>query len=105
MSTKPIRTFSIAPVRLSIWLNEANGKHFPTFALDRRYEDKDGNWQSSSSYNLLQLSAVKELSAHGLRYWMQQGGKILGVTDVHGAALDLWDDAIEPMSHEAVVTK
>ena len=52
--TKPIKEFRAGSVRASIWENEReNGDQKYTVhsvQVERRYKDKDGNWQSSTGF-------------------------------------------------------
>ena len=54
--TKPIQKFRAGAVQASVWNNTAkNGNEFKTISFERRYKDKDGNWQSAQSLNLRDL--------------------------------------------------
>ncbi len=46
----PIKKFSVGGVQVAIWENEGKeGTQFNSVSLDRRYMDKEGNWQSTNS--------------------------------------------------------
>jgi len=52
----PLKKFSAGSVSCALWENEistANGRKVPMLkaTIDRRYKDKDGNWQSSGSFS------------------------------------------------------
>ncbi len=58
--TLPEKKFSTGAISAIIWKNNTLGKNglpmeFKTIKLDRRYKDKDGNWQSTSSLRVNDL--------------------------------------------------
>jgi len=53
-NNKPVKQFRAGGVSAAVWSNPSVGedgveRQFMTVTLDRRYKDKDGNWQSSDS--------------------------------------------------------
>lgn len=53
MKNKPEMTFRAGLISVAIWKNETNGngkppRTFRTVSFERRYKDKDGEWQSTS---------------------------------------------------------
>lgn len=56
----PEKKFRAGPISSTVWANKGKRKDgeeitFRTVSLDRRYTDKEGNWQSSSSYRASDL--------------------------------------------------
>ena len=57
----PEKRFSTGAINVSIWKNNGTSKQtgevveYNTVKLDRRYKDKEGNWQSTSSLRLNDL--------------------------------------------------
>ena len=61
---KPIKTFNLGQVRVSIWENaSATGEKYCSARFERSYRDSDGNWRNTQSFllkdilNLIQLAA------------------------------------------------
>lgn len=47
---KPVKKFSSGAVQAAIWENEGKeGKPFYSVSIDRRYKDKNDEWQSTNS--------------------------------------------------------
>ena len=58
--TLPEKRFSTGAISATIWNNDGKGRDgqavtYNTIKLDRRYKDKDDNWQSTSSLRLHDL--------------------------------------------------
>jgi hypothetical protein len=56
----PEKRFSTGAINASVWENEGKGKageavSYRTVSLQRRYKDKDGNWQSTNSLRINDL--------------------------------------------------
>ena len=52
----PIKKFSVGGIQVAIWENEGKeGVQFNSVSFDRRYKDKDGNWQSTTSLKMNDL--------------------------------------------------
>lgn len=56
----PEKKFSTGGIVASIWLNHGKSKNgevvsYKTVSLQRRYQDKDGNWQSTATLRLNDL--------------------------------------------------
>lgn len=52
----PIKKFSVGGVQVAIWENEGKeGVQFNSVSFDRRYKDKEGNWQSTNSLKMNDL--------------------------------------------------
>jgi len=56
----PEKRFSTGAINATVWQNEGKSKDgevvsFRTVSLQRRYKDKDGNWQSTNSLRVNDL--------------------------------------------------
>ena len=56
----PEKKFKIGSIYATIWLNEGHDKdgkvtHYKTVTFDRRYLDKEGNWQSTNTLRMSDL--------------------------------------------------
>ncbi len=56
----PEKKFSTGAIQATVWRNNAKSKNgeaveFRTISFDRRYKDKEGNWQSSKSLRITDL--------------------------------------------------
>lgn len=62
-NNKPIWKCEVGGVSASVWKNEistaAGDKTVERITIDRRYKDKDGQWQSASSFNTTDLPKLK----------------------------------------------
>lgn len=46
----PVKKFSVGGIQVAVWENDGKeGRKFYNATFDRRYKDKDGKWQSTSS--------------------------------------------------------
>lgn len=61
-SRKPVEKHSDGAVTASIWKNSGANGEFHTVTFERRYKDKDGNWQSSHSYTEDDLLHLEKLT-------------------------------------------
>ena len=54
--TKPVQSFKSGAIQVAIWENESKGPNGPfkyqTVSFERRYKDKDGNWQSTNKLRI-----------------------------------------------------
>jgi hypothetical protein len=60
MSKQPEKKFSAGAINATIWNNEGENKkgekvNFQTIALQRVYQDKEGNWQNTASMRINDL--------------------------------------------------
>jgi len=67
------KKFSAGSISATIWNNEkkdSDGKimEFKTISIDRRYQDKDGNWKSTSSMRINDLPKVVMVSQKAFEY-------------------------------------
>lgn len=71
MAEKPIKKFSCGLVKCSVWSNEVEreGKKFDmiSYKIEKDYQDKDGNWKSTSNYNINELVRLYFLVGEVLR--------------------------------------
>jgi hypothetical protein len=56
----PEKRFSTGAINATVWQNEGKSKageavNFRTVSLQRRYKDKDGNWQSTNNLRINDL--------------------------------------------------
>lgn len=56
----PLKSFRSGAIQVAIWENTAQGpdgqaQKFRTVSFDRRYKDKDGNWQSTNQLRINDL--------------------------------------------------
>jgi len=62
MSSQPEKVFQHGAVRASVFVNDvsSNGRSFqiPKVIVQKRYKDKQGQWQSSSSFDVNDLPRV-----------------------------------------------
>lgn len=58
-SNKPVRKIRIGQVSATIW--DQNG--FYTASLERAYKDRDGKWQSSSTFSVQDLIVVGKVAS------------------------------------------
>jgi hypothetical protein len=61
--TQPEKRFSAGAVVATVWQNQGKNKEgqdvaYRTVSLQRRYKDKDGNWQNASSFRTGDLPRV-----------------------------------------------
>jgi len=78
----PEKKFSTGAICATIWRN--NGKNhktgepveFRTIKLDRRYKDKDGNWQSTGSLRLNDLPKASLVLQKAYEYLVLRGQDI-----------------------------
>ena len=49
----PVKKFQAGGIQVAVWENEGseNG-NYNTVSFDKRYKDKEGNWQSTKSLNV-----------------------------------------------------
>jgi hypothetical protein len=68
---KPVHEIPDGPLRAAIWQNE--GEHGPQYSVTfrRRYKDRNGKWQDSSSFGPDDLLPLGELARDAYR-WIRQ---------------------------------
>jgi len=77
--TLPEKKFSTGAISATIWKNDGTNKktgenvEFRTVHLDRRYKDKDGNWQSTSSLRLNDLPKASLVLQKAYEYLVLKG--------------------------------
>ncbi len=64
MTTQPAqRIEAFFPVVGAIWRNQTQeGKSYYSVTIERRYKDKDGNWQSTGSFGADDLLTVAKVA-------------------------------------------
>ncbi|MBW3019795.1 hypothetical protein KY334_00730 [Candidatus Woesearchaeota archaeon] len=67
------KKFSTGAISAVVWNNEAKdseGKstEFKTISIDRRYQDKDGNWKSTSNLRVNDLPKVVLVANKAFEY-------------------------------------
>tara|TARA_Y100000310_G_scaffold320072_1_gene376102 strand:- start:29 stop:262 length:234 start_codon:yes stop_codon:yes gene_type:complete len=56
---QPEKKFSTGAICATIWKNESKeGNEFNTVTVERRFQDKEGNWKSTSSLRLNDLPKI-----------------------------------------------
>lgn len=77
--TLPEKKFSTGAISATIWKNNGKNKKtgepvdFRTVKLDRRYTDKEGNWQSTSSLRLNDLPKASLVLQKAYEYLVLKG--------------------------------
>ncbi|MBV9506486.1 MAG: hypothetical protein JO323_15935 [Acidobacteriia bacterium] len=57
---QPVDKFREGPFQVSIWENPSSKGDFRTATLDRRYKDKEGQFQTSHSYTASDLEHMEK---------------------------------------------
>jgi len=69
---QPIKRFSTGTIQASVWKKEhqTQEKKFDSFSvlLDKRYRDKDGQWQSTNFFRAEDLPKAKMLLDEAYRF-------------------------------------
>ncbi len=76
--TLPEKKFSTGAICATIWKNNGTSKNgvpveYRTIQLDRRYKDKEGNWQSSGSLRLNDLPKASLVLQKAYEYLVLRG--------------------------------
>lgn len=59
---KPVNSFRIGSVQSAIWSHPApDGRLRFGATIERRYQDKNGDWKPNSSFNLQELLALAKI--------------------------------------------
>ena len=60
---KPIKKFNAGGISVSIWKNELkDGAVVHGVSIERRYQDKEGDWQSTNNMRMNDLPKVRMLA-------------------------------------------
>jgi len=59
---KPVATLRLAGVEASIWSNDSAKGEFYNVTFQRRYQDKDQQWQTTHSYTATDALALAKLA-------------------------------------------
>lgn len=71
----PVEKFEEGPFKVSIWQNPSSKGDFRTATLDRRYMDKEGQFQTSHSYTASDLEHLAKAAAEArdrIERWQEQ---------------------------------
>jgi len=77
--TMPEKKFSTGAISATIWKNNGKSKktgepvEFRTIQIDRRYTDKEGNWQSTNSLRLNDLPKASLVLQKAYEYLVLKG--------------------------------
>jgi hypothetical protein len=75
----PEKKFSTGAISATIWKNNGTSKktgesvEFRTIQIDRRYKDKEGNWQSTNSLRLNDLPKASLVLQKAYEYLVLKG--------------------------------
>ena len=72
MASKPEKTFRLGSAQAAVFLNEGENGYFRSITLDRRYQDKDGEWQSSNSFTASQAANALASLQSAVNYVMEK---------------------------------
>lgn len=70
--SKPENAIKVGPVQASVFLNDGQQGTYRTATVHRRYRDEQGDWQSSDSYNLVQLLALRQAADLAINHILAQ---------------------------------
>ncbi len=69
---KPEKIFRAGAITAAVWRNEVEKDgdkvSYPTVTFERRYTDKDGNWQTTNSLRLTDLPKAKLVLSKAYEY-------------------------------------
>lgn len=70
---QPEKKFTTGAISATVWKNEGKSddgteREFSTVSLERRYKDKEGNWQSTSSLRVTDLPKVALVANKAFEY-------------------------------------
>ncbi len=70
---QPEKKFTTGAISATVWKNEGKSEdgttnEFSTVSLERRYKDKDGKWQSTSSLRVSDLPKVALVANKAFEY-------------------------------------
>ena len=64
----PVKKYRAGGVSASIWKNKGEERDFLNVSFEKSYKDKDGNWQTSTSYNNADLANLCLVTDEARRY-------------------------------------
>jgi len=76
---QPEKKFSTGAISATVWKNQATSKktgesvEYRTVTLQRRYTDKDGKWQTSSSFRITDLPKATLVLQKAYEYLVLKG--------------------------------
>mgnify|MGYP001605690452 FL=1 len=80
MNNLPEKKFTAGAISATVWKNSATDNFgrevfYRTVSFDRRYKDKDGNWQSSNSLRVNDLPKARLVLGEAYKYLMIRDDK------------------------------
>ena len=69
----PEKVFGKA-IRISVWRNTGQNGSFISLRLERRFKDKNGEWQSSNSLTVPQALRMHALLGKAIAEYLEQAG-------------------------------
>ena len=99
---KPVAKFKAGAVNATIWANTAKGQtgdvQFFSVALDRRYMDKNGQWQSTSSLRVNDLPkaalVLQKAYEHLVLQDTGESGNAMSGYALQGTAVNLTEEEV-----------
>ena len=78
MNNLPEKKFRAGAISATIWNNSTTDKFgnpvsYKTVSFDRRYKDKDGNWQSSNSLRVNDIPKAQLVLGEAYKYLLLKG--------------------------------
>lgn len=75
----PVKSFRSGSIQVAIWENQTTGSDgqqqtFKTVRFERRYKDKDGNWQSTSNLRVNDLPKASLILQKAYEYLVLTAG-------------------------------
>jgi len=69
----PEKKFKAGAISATVWLNKGQGKQgdemiYKTISVERNYKDKEGNWQTTSSFRINDLPKLAVVSMEAYKY-------------------------------------
>lgn len=71
----PEKKFRAGAISATIWRNKAQDGEYKTISLERHYTDKEGKWQSTSSFRLNDLPKASVVLQKAYEFLVLEGGK------------------------------
>lgn len=66
---RPVQEFrGVGNIKVAVWRREFEGRFFYTYGPERGYKDKDGKWQSTSSFSPEEWDIVHRLIESAEQY-------------------------------------
>jgi hypothetical protein len=65
---RPVHELRFRNIRAAIWHNEGDRGLWYSVTISRSYRDTDGNWQTTDSFNSVELLVVSELAREAFHW-------------------------------------